>query len=75
MAQQIILTDEEKTVIEKHLKDELNPFFLEDREREVIDKVISDAETLMEELDAYDELDDSLVAWYYKKYKEQNITQ
>ena len=75
MAQQIILTDEEKTIIEKQLKKQLNPFFMTDEERETIDKVIDDANALMEELDAYDELDGDLIAWYYNKYKEQNITQ
>lgn len=75
MAQQIILTDEEKTIIEKQLKKQINPFFLEDHEREVIDKVIDDANALMAELDAYDELDGDLIAWYYNKYKEQHITQ
>lgn len=67
----IILTDEEKNIIEKHLNGELNTFFMEDREREVIDKVIDDAHALMDKLDAFDELDDSLVAWYYNKYKAQ----
>lgn len=71
MAQQIILTDEEKNIIEKQLNKKLNPFFMEDREREVIDKVIDDANALMLELDAYDELDDDLIAWYYNKYKAQ----
>ena len=70
----IQLTDEEKTVIEKQLNGKLNAFFMEDREREVIDKVIDDANALMAELDAYDELDGDLIAWYYNKYKAQNIT-
>lgn len=71
MSSKIVITDEEKQVIEKHLHGELNAFFLEDRERELIDKVIDDAEALMKELDAYDELGDSLIEWYYNKYKEQ----
>lgn len=67
----IILTDEEKAVIEKQLKGELNAFFMEDREREIIDKVIDDANVLMTELDAFDEMGDDLVKWYYDKYKAQ----
>lgn len=67
----IILTDEEKAVIEKQLKGELNAFFMEDREREIIDKVIDDANALMTELDAFDEMGDDLVKWYYDKYKAQ----
>ena len=67
----IILTNEEKAVIEKQLKGELNAFFMEDREREIIDKVIDDANALMTELDAFDEIGDDLVKWYYDKYKAQ----
>ena len=67
----IILTDEEKAVIEKQLKGELNPFFMEDNEREIIDKVTDDANALMTELDAFDELGNSLIEWYYNKYKAQ----
>ena len=70
----IILTDEEKAVIEKQLKGELNTFFMEDREREIIDKVIDDANALMTELDAFDELEDNLVKWYYDKYKAQQAS-
>jgi hypothetical protein len=33
--------------------------------------VVDRAEALMEELNAYDELDDNLVRWYYDKYKQQ----
>ena len=61
-------------VIEKQLKGELNTFFMEDREREIIDKVIDDANALMTELDAFDELEDNLVKWYYDKYKAQQAS-
>ena len=74
MEKQIVLTDEEKDVIEKQLNKQLNPFFMEDRERELIDKITEDAHALMKELDAYDELDEDLIAWYYDKYKDQFIT-
>lgn len=75
MEAKIVLSDGEKAIIEKQLNKQLNPFFMTDEERETIDKVIDDANALMEELDAYDELDGDLIAWYYNKYKEQNITQ
>ena len=58
-------------MIEKQLKGELNAFFMEEREREVIDKVIDDATALMAELDAYDESGNDLIEWYYNKYKAQ----
>ena len=35
-----------------------------------LDKLIRDAEALMRELDAYDELEDDLLKWYYNKCKE-----
>ena len=71
----IQLTDEEKAVIEKHLRGELNLFYGDEREKDVFAKVTEDAQALMKELDAYDELDDSVIVWYYNKYKEQFITQ
>lgn len=67
----IVLTQEEISVIEKHLAGNLNLFFSEEKELDLFAKVTKDAEALMEELDAYDELDDSLIAWYYNKYKTQ----
>ena len=67
----IELSPEEIQVIEKQLKGELNTFFMEENERELIDGVIEKAAALMAELDAYDELDGDLVKWYYNKYKAQ----
>lgn len=71
MEKRIVLTDKEIEVIEKNLRGELNAFFMEDSEREAIDKVTEDAKALMKELDAYDELGNSLIEWYYNKYKAQ----
>jgi len=33
--------------------------------------VIEKADNLMNELNAYDEIGDSLIKWFFKKYKEQ----
>ena len=71
MEKRIVLTDEEIKILEKDKRGELNTFFMEEREREVIDKLIDDAKALMKELDAYDELGNSLIEWYYNKYKAQ----
>lgn len=71
MEKRIKLTDEEVQVIEKQLNGELNPFFMEDREREVIDKIIDDASELLQELDAFDDVGDNLIKWFYEKYKAQ----
>lgn len=68
---QIILTDAQKAVIEKQINGEFNPFAASNEENDALKQVVQDAEALMKELNAYDELEESLVAWYYNKYKEQ----
>ena len=68
---QIILTDAQKAVIEKQINGEFNPFSASAEENDALKQVVQDAEALMKELNAYDELEESLVAWYYNKYKEQ----
>lgn len=75
MEQKIDLTQEEREVIEKHLRGELNLFFGDDREKDVFAKVTEDAQSLMKELDAYDELDNSVIVWYYNKYKAQQAAE
>ena len=72
MEKKIILTEQQKSVIEKQLNGEFNPFNASEEENRALQQVVDAAEALMKELDAYDELDESLVAWYYNKYKEQN---
>lgn len=67
----IILTDEEKKVIEKQLKGEFSPFDATDEERQTLSNVIQSAESLCKELDAYEEIGESLLKWYYNKYKSQ----
>lgn len=42
-----------------------------ERQKVVLMGVIDKADLLMEELDAYDELDGDLIQWYYDKYKAQ----
>lgn len=70
METKIILTDEQIAVIEKEIKGEYSPFHSSKEETAALQQVIADAEKLAAELDAYDEIE-SLVAWYYEKYKEQ----
>ena len=71
MEKRIELTEQEKQVIDKQLKGELNPFFLEDWEREAIDAVTKKALALMDELKAYEESGDDLIAWFWGKYQAQ----
>ena len=67
----IILTDEEKAIIEKQLKGEFSPFDATNEERQMVSNIIQSAETLCKELNAYDDIGDSLLQWYYDKYKAQ----
>ena len=39
--------------------------------QEVLGGVIDKADALMEELDAYDELEGDLIEWYWNKYQAQ----
>lgn len=68
----IELTAEEIQVIEQQLNGEIEVWSATDEQQRILTKVTSQAEDLMDELDAYDELDGDLIAWYYGKYKAQN---
>lgn len=67
----IELTADEIKVIEQQLNGEIEVWSATDEQQEILTKVINDAEALMDELDAYDELDGDLIQWYYDKYKAQ----
>lgn len=68
----IELSAEEIQVIEQQLNGEIEIFTATDEQQAILTKVTNQAEALMEELDAYDELDSDLIAWYYDKYKAQS---
>lgn len=65
------LTADEIKVIEQQLNGEIEVWSATDEQQEILTKVTNDAEALMDELDAYDELDGDLIQWYYDKYKAQ----
>lgn len=67
----IELTDLQRSLIQKQLKGEYSPFFASKEEQKAYNEVIDKAEDLMHELNAYDELGDSLIEWFYNKYKAQ----
>ena len=69
--EKIILTQEEIAVIEKHLRGEINAYDGTDEEKKVLGGVIEKANDLCEKLNAYEEVDDSFIEWYYNKYKAQ----
>lgn len=71
----IELSQAEIEVIEKHLRGEIGNFTATPEEQQMLTKLLSDAETLQDELDAIDEVmeepDCDILSWYLKKYREQ----
>ena len=70
--EKIVLTEKEKEVIDLFLAEKVDiETVATDEQKELLMGVTDRAEALMEELNAYDELDDNLIKWYYNKYKAQ----
>lgn len=69
--EKIELTPLELSMLERNLRGEFFPPEQTDEENAAFARVIEKADTLMEKLDAYDGLGNSLMEWYYNKYKEQ----
>lgn len=67
----IELTEQEVNVINAQLNGEIEVWTEDDEVRNTLMGVIKKAKDLMEELDAYDELGDDLIEWFYNKYKTQ----
>lgn len=68
----IVLTEKEIEIIDLFLAEKVDiETVATDEQKELLMGVTDRAEALMEELDAYDELDDNLIKWYYDKYKAQ----
>lgn len=67
----IVLTAEEKEVIRQQLNGEFGAFTATPTQQQLIMGVTDKAESLLDELDAYDELDGDLIQWYWDKYKAQ----
>lgn len=69
----IVITQEQMEVIQEYLDGEIGMFTATDHQMEVMSGVIDEATALLEELDAYDELDENndTIRWYLKKYNEQ----
>ncbi len=58
-------------MLERDLRGEFFPPEQTEEENMAYARVIDKAEALMDELDAYEELGNSLMQWYYNKYQEQ----
>ena len=70
--EKIVLTEKEIEVIDLFLAEKVDiESVATDEQKELLMGVTDRAEALMEELNAYDELDDNLIKWYYDKYKAQ----
>lgn len=70
----IVLTEREIELIHKHLNGGIEVHSATDEEQEVLGNIIDRADDLMEELDAYDALDDlefDLLRWYLTMYENQ----
>lgn len=71
----IELSADEVKVIEQQLNGEIEVWNATDEQQKSLTSALDKAEALMDELDAYDELDNymegGLVAWFYDKYKAQ----
>lgn len=67
----IELSELELAMLKRNLNGEFFPPEQTDEENKAFARVIDKADKLMEELDAYDELGNSLMEWFYNKYKAQ----
>lgn len=71
----IVITEEQMEVINEYLDGKIGMFTATDLQMKVMSEVIEAATSLLEELDAYDELDENndTIKWYLKKYTEQTV--
>lgn len=67
----IELTEKEVEVINAQLNGEIEVWTDDDDTQKTLMGVIKKAKELLNELDAYDELGDDLILWYWNKYKGQ----
>lgn len=67
----IELTPIELAMLQLDLKGDFFPPEQTEEENKAFANVLEKASTLMRELNAYNELGNSLIAWFYNKYKEQ----
>ena len=71
----IELSEKEIEVIRQQLAGEFDRVFAPEEDKAALMSVIDKADALMEELDAYDELGDDLILWFWNKYQEQEKAQ
>lgn len=71
----IELTELQKTLIQKQLNEQYDPFMSSEEEQVAFNDVIDRAEALSDELDAVDDYvdnyDGDMIKWFWAKYQEQ----
>lgn len=71
----IELTELQKTLIQKQLNEQYDPFMSSEEEQVAFNDVIDKAEALSDELDAVDDYvdnyDGDMIKWFWAKYQEQ----
>lgn len=70
----IELTEQEIQVIKAQLNGEIGAFTATPEQQQLLMGVIDKAEALLDELDAYDEMGDDMIKWYWEKYQSQNVS-
>lgn len=68
----IILTDLEEKMLQQNINGEFDPMTATMEEAAATNRIIEMADNLMESLNAYEELDDSLVGWFKEKLEKQD---
>lgn len=69
--EKIVLTERQKELIKSQLNGTYSPFTSSEEDQIAFNDVIEKAETLCDELDAYDEMGEDLLAWFWNKYQNQ----
>ena len=69
--EKIVLSDDEKVVIEMQLRGEIEIDTATEDQQQLLMGVINKAETLMDETG--EDPGDDLIAWFYEKYKAQAV--
>ena len=69
----IEITQEQMEVINEYLEGKIGMFTATEHQMKVMSEVIKSATAMLEELNAYDELDDDsdTIKWYLAKYEAQ----
>lgn len=71
----IELSADEIKVIEQQINGEIEISTATEEQQVLLTGVIDKAEALLDELDAYDEMGDDLIKWFYDKYKSQTVSE